>query len=94
MEATIDHISTRKSSCLNARGIPTAAYQVFHMPSYPGGEGGGRYPRVPLPILTWPGGYLPWPGGAVPSLAGGGGRYLGVPLPYPDLAGGRDTYLG
>ena len=46
---------TRKSSCVNSRGIPTAAYQVLHMLSYPG----GRY-------LPWPGGYLPWPGGYLP----------------------------
>ena len=31
---------TRKS-CVNARGIPTAAYEVLYMLSYPGG--GGRY---------------------------------------------------
>ena len=29
---------TRKSSCVNARGIPTAAYQILHMLSYPGGD--------------------------------------------------------
>ena len=27
---------TRKSSCVNARGIPTVAHQVLHMLSYPG----------------------------------------------------------
>ena len=33
---------TRKSSCVNARGIPTAAYQVLHTLSYPrGGRGIG-----------------------------------------------------
>ena len=65
--------STRKSSCVNARGIPTAVYQVLHMLSYPGGylpwlgEGYLPWPRgtylgVP-PILTWLGeGYLPWLG--------------------------------
>ena len=34
-------VNTRKSSCVNARGIPTVAYQVLHMLSYPGGGGGG-----------------------------------------------------
>ena len=47
-------IQTRKSSCVNTRGISTAAYQVLHMLSYPGG-GGGRYLGVP-PVLTWMGG--------------------------------------
>ena len=44
---------TRKSSCVNARGIP---YQVLHMLSYPpggvgtlAGGGGGRYLGVPPP---------------------------------------------
>ena len=42
---------TRKSSCVNARGIPTAAYQVLF---------GGVPPiRVP-PGQVWPGGYLRW----------------------------------
>ena len=31
--------SAKKSSCVNARGILTAAYQVLHMLSYPGGLG-------------------------------------------------------
>ena len=34
-------ISTRKSSYVNARGVPTAAYQVLHLLSYT--AGGGRY---------------------------------------------------
>ena len=84
---------TRKSSCVNARGIPTAAYQVLHPLSYPGG--GERVPILArgkgyLPWLecTYPGrgeGYLPWPGGGIPTLAGGG---------IPTLAGGRGTYSG
>ena len=36
-------LSTRKSSCVNARGIPTAAYQVLHLWSCWGG-GGGYHP--------------------------------------------------
>ena len=37
-------ILTRKSSCVNARGIPTAAYQVLHGLSCPGGWGPGYHP--------------------------------------------------
>ena len=34
-------VITRKSSCVNARGIPTTAYEVLYMLFYPGGEGVG-----------------------------------------------------
>ena len=71
---------TRKSSCLNARGIPTATYQVLHLLPYP--EGG-------VPTLAGERGtYLG--GGWVPTLDGkegttldGGGRstYLWYPFP-------------
>ena len=81
-------ISTRKSSCVNARGIPTAAYQVLHLLSYPGGGthpwwGGGGYP-IPGQGGThrWLGnikslvrGY-PIPG--IPILA-----WVGIPHPWP-----------
>ena len=30
-DAHAQHVITRKSSCVNARGIPTAAYQVLHL---------------------------------------------------------------
>ena len=70
---------TRKSSCVNAGGIPTVAYQVLHMLSYLGrgvtylGQG-GTYLGQGVPTLargvptlaggTYLGwGYLPWPGG-------------------------------
>ena len=74
--------STRKSSCVNGRGIPTAAYQVLHVLSCPGGGGGVPelgYPRgwwgYPiLAILTCPGS-TPWQ------------RYLCWEYPHPDLAG-------
>ena len=45
---------TRKSSCVNARGIPTAAYQLLHrVPSPPGLDltGGGVVPEVGYPTL-------------------------------------------
>ena len=97
-------IWTRKSSCVNARGIPTAAYQVLHMLSCPGG-----IPQVPptwgTPLRNppswpiWGGGVphphpdLPWVSPAwdtpCPDLAG---RYPRYPptwgTPCPDLAGG------
>ena len=81
-------IQTRKSPCVNARGIPTAAYQVLHLLSY---LGGGGYPI--------PGhGGVPhfWPGGA-PSLAGGLPHpWTGVPHPWvgmctPSLARGTTS---
>ena len=80
--------NTRKS-CMNARGIPTAAYQVLHLLSYtrwgtpprPGPTGG--YPRwgtpppsgYPQPGLT--GRYLRW--GTLPSQVRPGGTQGGVP---------------
>ena len=42
-------VENRKSSCVNARGIPTAAYQVLHLLTEVG------YP----PIQVWPGGEYP-----------------------------------
>ena len=68
------HLKTRKSSCVNARGIPTAAYQVLHLLPYPGGylhwrgvptfhrEGGGTYLQGPH------GGYLHWIGWGVATM--------------------------
>ena len=63
--AVEDLFTTRKSSCVNARGIPPTAWQLLPLLSYP-----GEYPipaqGVPhlgvLPILTWPGVPHPWPG--------------------------------
>ena len=43
-----NQIDTRKSSCVNARGIPTAAYQVLHLLSCTG-EGGYPCRGVPHP---------------------------------------------
>ena len=64
---------TRKSSCVNARGIPPAVYWVLLLLSYLG---------TPPPILTWPGGvpnlvppnpragYTPWQGTPPPAGPG------------------------
>ena len=78
--------NTRKSSCMNARGIPPTAYQVLHLLSY-----SRKYPtpgqRYPIPgqgtlILTWPG-FHPHSDltRALPIWT-----WLGYP-PYLDLAG-------
>ena len=67
---------TRKFSCVNARGIPTAAYQVLHLLSCTGG--GTPCHTWGTPIWTWWG--VPPPGihpcldlvgGGIPSLARG-----------------------
>ena len=77
---------------MNARGIPTSAYQVLHLLPFPGvtylGQGvptlvGGTYLG-----WGWVGAYLGW---GVPTLAGGylpwlGVTYLGVPPPHLNLA--------
>ena len=49
--------NTRKSSCVNTRGIPPAAYQLLHLLSYD--HGGGGY--------LIPGWVTPPPGGGYPS---------------------------
>ena len=65
---------TRKSSCVNARGIPTAAYQVLHLLACMGGPPAGGVPLVRgYPSPSGPGrgypsvwillGYLPPPAG-------------------------------
>ena len=70
---------TRKSACVNTRGIPPAVYQVLHPLSYPGGAypipGQGEYP-----IPGW-GVSHPWIGGT--SILG-----------YPPLGPGRGTPPG
>ena len=64
----LEHTETRKSSCVNATGIPPAAYQVLAMLICPG----GGYP-VPCP------GGVPHPmSGGVPNPRSGG---WGVPHP-------------
>ena len=44
---------TRKSFCVNARGIPTAAYQVLHL-GYPSGQVRWGYPRWGTPWQEYP----------------------------------------
>ena len=90
------NVKIRKSSCVNARGIPTAAYQVLHLLSCTGGgypclrvypipgRGGGGVP----PIWTWP---VVSPGQVeYPSLPAGPG--WGTPPPcqlgYPPPTAG------
>ena len=94
---------TRKSSCVNARGIPTTAYQLLHLLSCTG-RGypcwgrpslAGGYPGVPphldlagvTPHQTWPGYPLAGPGQGTPHQV----RYplLDLPgvTPCLDLAG-------
>ena len=83
---------TRKSSCVNARGIPPVMWQVFTVLLCP--PGGGDLPWM-RGIYPGQGGYLPWMWGGVPTLDGGG--YLpktGTPPPpirwkvgTPQLAG-------
>ena len=78
--------NTRKSSCVNARGIPPAV--VVSTPSVvltrypPSWPRGGTLPAYPLAGYppTWPVGYPTW----VPSWQG---------TPYPDLAGGYPIWV-
>ena len=76
----------RKSSCVNARGIPTAAYQVFHLLSVPGGTpAGGGYPipAMGVPHLGHP--HPTGPGrGTTPQLDLA--AYCPLPPPRLDLA--------
>ena len=69
-------METRKSSCVNARGIPTAAYQVLHLLP----EGGTPLGRVPPPPARSDRG-VPEVGYPPPS------DLAGVPPPHLYLAG-------
>ena len=87
------HKVTRKSSCVNARGIPTAAYQVLHLlsctrwgnpppqsglpPPQPGPTWGGGYPRRGTPQRGLTGGYPRW--GTPGQVWLGGYPQVGVP---------------
>ena len=99
---------TRKSSCVNSRGTPTAAYQVLHLfpevwyppgrvPPQPGLMGG--YLRWGTPQAGVP----PWPGliggiqGRVPPRRGTPSHWQGTPSPrqgYPPSGPGWGTPLG
>ena len=87
----------RKSSCVNARRIPTAAYQVLH-PRWRGsdGEGGGTRGGVP-PSRGYPqpgptGGYprwgTPWQGWPPGQV------WWGVPKVVPPWPGPRGAWGG
>ena len=67
---------TRQSSCVNARGIPTAAYQVLHL----------------LPEVGYPPGEFPTPPLLARSNGGGGGCTWGGVPPQPGLTGGRGRW--
>ena len=83
IQLSLKTMETRKSSCVNARGILTAAYQVLHLLSCTGG-GGGSIPARGYPTLgTHAVGTPPWVPpvrpeqvgypcqGGTPSLLGG-----------------------
>ena len=93
--------TTRKSSCVNSRGIRTAAYQVLHVLSYPGGYPLLGYPLVDLagvppqsdldvvpPVWTWPGYTSVWTCPGHPLHQGMGVSPIWTWLGYPpsDLA--------
>ena len=74
---------TRKSYCVNARGIPPAAYQV-HCTCYAVPVGG-----TPHPVLTWGGGVIPiltWDG-VTPLLTWDGGNPPPSRMGYPRQEG-------
>ena len=79
MKTSAIRITTRKSSCVNARGIPPTTPKVFALLIYPG-RGGGTYPGQGVPTIvggSYPGQgqYLPWSGGIYPGQGGtGSGR--------------------
>ena len=72
---------TRKSYCVNARGISSTPYAVLSR-GYPI-PSPGVYPIPGTPILTWLGGTPSW----VPSILTWGYPILGTP--HPDLAWGH-----
>ena len=88
MEASL--LITRKSSCVNARGIPTAAYQVLHLLTKVGYPPPSGYPHPGL--MGVPGVPPCW--GTPLSRSDGG--YLGYPPvrvpPHPGLTGGYPWY--
>ena len=77
----VETAKTTKSSCVNARGIPTAAYQVLHLLTEFG------YPPAGVPPAKSNGGYPRWgtppsrstPGRVTPWLGPMGGTRGGIP---------------
>ena len=83
-------ITTRKSSCVNARGIPTMAYQVLHLLPQVG------YTLAGVPLARSDGGgYLRWgtpqqanpPARSDGSTQGGPPAWTWLGYPHLDLAG-------
>ena len=89
-ELVRNYLITRESSCFGARGIPTAAYQVFHLLSCTGGTpclgdtptGGVRHPCHGVPHLGYP-----------PVRPGQGGT-PSLPVGYPTSGTSHQTWLG
>ena len=77
-------LTTRKS-CVNARGIPTAAYQVLHLLSCT--RWGTPHWGIPAPARSDQEGGVPSQSGYPPARSDGGGTWGGVP-PQPGLTGG------
>ena len=78
-------IITRKSSCVNARGIPTATYQVLHLLTEVGYPPPSGYP----PVQVWCGGTRDTPCRGTPHpdlMTSGGTPHQGIP--HPGLMGG------
>ena len=97
-------IISRKFSCVNARGTPPAAQQVFAVLICPGSRGQGvptlagrrgTYPGWGEGVPTLAGGHLPWPGGGG-NYPGQGkrGTYFGQGKGYLPRLGGGGTYYG
>ena len=89
------HLKTRKSSCVNARGIPTAAYQVLHLLTevgYPPVQVWWRVPGVPgVPPIRVP----PRQGTPLPPGPGSGTPPLPAPPPGPrsGMCGQTDGWM-
>ena len=90
--------STRKSSCVNARGIPNAAYQVLLKMGYPpsgyppSGYPPSKYPPWPCQIGSTRGGVSPVR--VPPARSDGGYPRWGTPHQGTPMAGpGRGTPL-
>ena len=81
-----ENLKLTRKSCVNARGILTAAYQVLPKMGYSPPPGRGipevEYPPAGVPPNRSDGGYLRWvpPGRGTPSRGN-------PPLPWLDLAG-------